>query len=86
MEEEKNEEKEDPTLPMGRKALRAHLLGLMPTAEVAETLTMKVVLRQVAKEFKMDAEAQVCGVRGVVGGYAHANGVVVRISNADKMI
>jgi hypothetical protein len=54
-----DEENEDPTLPMGRKALRAHLLGLLPTAAVAESLSMKVALRQVAEEFKLDAEALV---------------------------
>lgn len=56
---EESEENEDPTLPMGKKALRRCLLAFLPTPEAAETLSMKAALVHVRGEFSLEEEALV---------------------------
>lgn len=56
---EESEENEDPTLPMGKKALRRCLLAFLPTPEAAETLSMKAALVHVRGDFSLEEEALV---------------------------
>lgn len=56
---EDEEEEEDPTLPMGKRALKACLLAFLPTPEAAETLSMKAALAHVRGEFSLEEAALV---------------------------
>lgn len=54
-----DEEEEDPTLPMGKRALKACLLAFLPTPEAAETLSMKAALAHVRAAFPLEEAALV---------------------------